>query len=75
MLADALGQAARATREPRFATEALAWAQQGLALQMADGTNPEKGGFDAGYQMAGVLFALRYLAVCPNQSAPKACAA
>jgi hypothetical protein len=34
------------------------------ALQEPDGTNPEKGGFDAEYQMVGVLMALRYLPVC-----------
>jgi hypothetical protein len=66
IVAAALGQAAQVTREARFAEHAIAWADQGLDLQAEDGTNPEKGGFDAGYQMVGVLFALRYLAVCPD---------
>lgn len=66
VVAAALGQAAQVTREARFAEHAIAWADQGLDLQTEDGTNPEKGGFDAGYQMVGVLFALRYLAVCPD---------
>lgn len=39
-----------------------------MELQRDDGTNPEKGGYDAGYQMVGVLMALRYLPVCDNPS-------
>jgi len=64
ILAAAFGQAGRVTGEVRFTRHAMEWARQGLALQQADGTNPERGGFDAGYQMVGVLMALRYLPVC-----------
>jgi hypothetical protein len=66
ILAAAFGQAAHATGESGFARKAADWAHQGLALQQADGTNPEKDGYDAGYQMVGVLMALRYLPVCED---------
>jgi hypothetical protein len=62
ILAAGFGQSAQVLDEPRFAARAAAWADEGLSLQQPDGTNPERGGFDAGYQMAGVLFATRYLA-------------
>jgi hypothetical protein len=64
ILAAGFGQAAAATGEAGFARRALAWARDGLGMQQGDGTNPEKGGFDAGYQMVGVLMALRYLPMC-----------
>jgi len=66
ILAAAFGQAAAVTGEARFAARARAWALEGLQLQRADGTNPERDGFDAGYQMVGVLMALRYLPVCDD---------
>jgi hypothetical protein len=66
ILAAGFGQAAKATGERGFAERATSWAREGLALQQADGTNPERGGFDAGYQMVGVAMALRYLPVCAD---------
>jgi hypothetical protein len=66
ILAAAFGQAAAVTGEGRFARRAEQWADEGLALQQDDGTNPEKDGYDVGYQMVGVLMALRYLPVCQN---------
>lgn len=68
ILAAALGETAAVTGEDRFARRAAAYARDGIALQHADGTNPEKGGFDAGYQMVGVVMALRYLPACPDPS-------
>jgi hypothetical protein len=64
ILAAGFGQAAAATGEAVFARRALTWVRDGLGMQLGDGTNPEKGGYDAGYQMVGVLMALRYLPVC-----------
>ena len=72
ILAAALGETAEVTTEPTFARRAEAWAMDGLALQGADGVNPERGGFDAGYQMVGVLMALRYLPVCQNAALVRA---
>lgn len=64
LLAAALGQAATVTGDTALARRAQRWAEEGLGLQDAAGTNPERGGFDAGYQMVGVLMALRYLPHC-----------
>jgi hypothetical protein len=66
ILAAALGQAGRVTADERLQRRAAQWAQDGLRQQQSDGTNPEKGGYDAGYQMVGVLMALRYLPVCDD---------
>ena len=66
ILAAGFGQAGAVTGDAAFAAKAESWAVAGLALQRPDGTNPEKDGFDAGYQMVGVLMALRYLPVCAN---------
>lgn len=64
ILAAAFGETSAVTGEPGFAHRAAQWARDGLSLQQDDGVNPEKGGFDASYQMVGVLMALRYLPVC-----------
>lgn len=66
ILAAGFGQAGAVTGEPALTRRAEQWAREGLSLQTADGTNPEKNGFDAGYQMVGVLMALRYLPVCAH---------
>jgi len=66
ILAAAFGQSAAVTQNVEFKSTAEQWAENGLALQREDGTNPEKGGYDVGYQMVGVLMALRYLPVCDN---------
>ncbi len=66
ILAAALGQSARVAADDALARRARAWAEQGLSLQRDDGVNPEKGGLDAGYQMVGVLMALRYLPACDD---------
>lgn len=66
ILAAAFGQSAAVTGERRFAHRAEQWAAEGLGLQQGDGTNPEKDGYDVGYQMVGVLMAVRYLPVCGN---------
>jgi hypothetical protein len=60
------GESAAATGNAAFADKAIAWANEGVALQQPNGTNPERGGFDAGYQMVGVLMALRYLPTCAD---------
>lgn len=66
ILAAAFGQAGAVTGESRLHQRAERWAGEGLDLQRGDGTNPEKDGYDVGYQMVGVLMALRYLPVCGN---------
>ncbi len=66
ILAAGFGQAGAALNDAHLIGQGEHWAREGLAQQQPDGTNPEKGGFDASYQMVGVLMALRYLAVCKN---------
>lgn len=68
ILAAAFGQSAGVLGASRWMRTAAQWADRGLALQLADGTNPEKGGFDASYQMVGVLMALRYWPVCGDKA-------
>lgn len=63
ILAAGFAQAATVTGMDRFADEARAYAEAGMAKQWKDGTNPERGGFDAGYQMIGAIMAFRYLSV------------
>ena len=63
LLAAALGEVAALTNDPATADAAGAYAQAGLALQTADGMNPEKGGGDVSYQAYGILMAERYRAV------------
>ncbi|MDP2296025.1 MAG: hypothetical protein Q8M24_11260 [Pseudolabrys sp.] len=72
IFAAAFGQAAAATGQQVFTHRAEKWARDGLSMQLADGINPERGGFDVSYQMVGVLFAMRYLAVCENPSLRRA---
>ncbi len=39
---------------------------EGVALQRADGVNPERGGYDSSYQMTGVVFAQYWAAYFPD---------
>jgi hypothetical protein len=64
VLAAALGQAGAVSGDRSLSEAGARWAQEGIALQRPDGVNPERGGFDVSYQMAGVLMAQRYLAAC-----------
>jgi len=68
ILAAAFGQAGHVLGDPRLMDRAERWAREGLDLRRTDGANPEKGGFDVGYQLVGVLMALRYLPVCLSGS-------
>jgi hypothetical protein len=68
ILAAALGQAGAVSGDKALLHRAEAWAEDGLRLQRDDGTNPEKDGYDVGYQMVGVLMALRCLPVCRTPS-------
>jgi len=66
LAAAALGEVAALTGNPAFADQAMRLARKGLAQAKADGTNPEKGGFDLNYNAASALFAERYYLVCPD---------
>jgi hypothetical protein len=62
--AAALGAAGYLLKDPSLLNDAAKWANEACSLQQADGVNIERGGFDVNYQSAGLLFALRYFAVC-----------
>lgn len=68
VLAAALAETAALAHDPNMAAKAKAYADQGLALQQADGVNPEKDGYDVSYQAVGILEAERYLVVCHDQT-------
>ena len=65
LLAAALGQTAVLARDADMAIRSRLYADDGLSLQLDNGVNPEKGGYDVSYQEVGVLFAERYFSVCP----------
>jgi hypothetical protein len=67
ILAAALGQTAVLTQDAAMAQKAKTYAEEGLALQLGDGVNPEKGGYDVSYQCVGILQAERYFVVCPDK--------
>jgi hypothetical protein len=60
ILAAALGNAGRLAGNPQLTAAAEEFAREGLALQMEDGENPERGGFDVSYQMVDALQGARY---------------
>lgn len=68
LLAAGYAEAAEFTGEADFQMWAHNYAIGGLGRQEPDGTNPERGGFDASYQAVGVLFASRYLLACPDEA-------
>ncbi len=61
LLAAALGEVGQLTGEQAETDAAASYAQQGLALQLANGVNPERGGSGTTYQAYGILLAERYL--------------
>jgi hypothetical protein len=67
LLAAALGETAVITHDAALAARAEEYAKRGLAAQLADGTNPEKDGYDLNYGAASGLFAERYYSICTNQ--------
>lgn len=64
ILAAALGQTAALTRDADMALRAQRYAEDGLAQQLDNGVNPEKGGYDVSYQAVGILHAEHYFVVC-----------
>jgi hypothetical protein len=64
--AAALGLAGELLDLPEASAAAARHAEGGILVQRADGVNPERDGFDAGYQAAGLQFATRYWFFCDN---------
>ncbi|MEH2253313.1 hypothetical protein [Nostoc sp.] len=68
LVATALGLTGKLTGDEELIKYARKSIQDGLSLQHPDGVNPEKGGYDSSYQMAGVMFAQRWVTYFPNDS-------
>lgn len=68
LVAAALGETGALLGDRPLLIAAQAYARDGLALQTAEGVNPEKGGSDASYQAVGALFAARYLTICDDST-------
>ncbi len=74
LVAAAWGLAGRVTDDTELAAASARLVRDGVALQQADGVNPEKGGFDVSYQAVGLMFAARYYTVCDDPSLRKSIA-
>lgn len=64
-----VGETALVLNDATLRETALSYANGGFAAQLADGSNPELGGYDVNYQLAGCLSALRYLTTNPVSGA------
>lgn len=60
-VAKALGLTGKLTGDQELIAYANQSISQGLSKQLINGVNPEKGGHDSSYQMAGALDAMRWL--------------
>ncbi len=68
IMACALGNAGELANDPQLKAAAESYAMRGIAKQRPDGVNPEKGGFDVGYQATGIVYQARYYAVTRNSA-------
>ncbi|HEY5312029.1 MAG TPA: hypothetical protein VIK18_05895 [Pirellulales bacterium] len=68
LVAAAWGLAGEVTGEAELSRAAADMARDGLKLQLADGVNPEKAGYDVSYQAVGLLMAARYYTVCRDRA-------
>ncbi len=66
LVAAALGLTGKLTNDSQLIDYASKSIENGLSLQLPDGVNPEKGGYDTSYQMVGIVYAERWLAHFPN---------
>jgi len=63
-----LAQASVVLGRPDLMDAADEYARAGMKLQRPDGVNPERGGYDVGYQVAGLIYAENYAFVCRDPS-------
>ncbi len=56
----ALGEASVVLKDRQLQQKSEEYIREGLALQLPNGVNPEKDGFDSNYQAVGLSYALRY---------------
>ncbi|OAT82294.1 hypothetical protein A6M21_09050 [Desulfotomaculum copahuensis] len=64
--AAALGLAGKLTNDNKLTEESRKLIKDGIKLQLKNGVNPEKGGYDSSYQMVGVVYAERWLVYFKN---------
>ena len=55
----AIGEAAVVLQDRSLRRKSEEYIREGLSLQLPDGANPEKGGYDSNYQAVGLSYALR----------------
>jgi hypothetical protein len=70
LLAFCLGGAGKLSGDRDLTDAAVDFAREGIALQQPDGRNPERGGFDASYQMVDALAGSYYYTTLSPGDAP-----
>ncbi|MDF5721434.1 MAG: hypothetical protein PUP91_13335 [Rhizonema sp. PD37] len=68
LVAAALGLTGKLSGDLELVNYARKLIEDGLLLQLPNGVNPEKGGYDSSYQMVGVLYAERWVTYFPKDS-------
>ena len=68
LVAAALGLTGKLTGDQKLINYAYRSIKDGLSLQLPNGVNPEKGGYDSSYQMVGVVYAQRWVTYFPEDS-------
>ncbi|HET8611917.1 MAG TPA: hypothetical protein VFL92_04040 [Sphingomonas sp.] len=71
LLAQMFAEASAAIGDGRYDGVAADFASDGMSLQQSDGCNPEMGGGDVSYQMAGVFCAIHYYCVGASDTMQK----
>ncbi len=68
LVAAALGLTGKLTGDQKLINYAYRSIEDGLSLQLPNGVNPEKGGYDSSYQMVGMVYAQRWVTYFPEDS-------
>ncbi|MBV9389780.1 MAG: hypothetical protein JOZ78_25435 [Chroococcidiopsidaceae cyanobacterium CP_BM_ER_R8_30] len=68
LVATALGLTGKLTGDQVLMNYGRQSIKDGLSLQLPNGVNPEKGGYDSSYQMVGVFYAERWVRYFPKDS-------
>lgn len=71
ILGAGLAQTALLLHDNAMAAVATDYIRLGLKQQQPDGINPERGGFDAGYQCYGMSLACHYTTICSDPALEK----
>jgi hypothetical protein len=68
LVAAALGLTGKLTGDQQLVSFSRTFISDGVALQLANGVMPEKGGYDSSYQMVGLMYAERWACHFPNDT-------